>query len=393
MNILIMTRTLTSGGAEKTAANLATILSKNNHQVYIAVFDMNNKTYDTIANIIDLSLYLNEKKRNPVIWYLKGIHRIKKVKRDYNVDVTISFLNEPDLINVLSPKGDVRVVSVRNYRSRLIKNKIQFIRDKYVFSKSDYIVSLSKGVKKDLIDYFGIIERKVFVIYNPCDVEGILRRAIESPNICFAEADPIIVTLGRLTEQKGQWHLIRAFSDVVKKIPNVKLLILGQGELKGYLEELIEGYNLSSSVILCGYLANPYSILKRGRLFVFSSLFEGLGNVLLEAMACGLPIISTDCPTGPREILEPDMNMNEEIKTVRYCKYGVLTPVCDGKRYTCDDSLTYEEKQISNAIIEILLNNELLIEYGEKSKKRVEDFSNETIAFQWENILKSKIGI
>ena len=95
--------------------------------------------------------------------------------------------------------------------------------------------------------------------------------------------------MGRLTRPKGQWHLIRALSYVKKEIEDVKLLILGQGELKGYLKELVDKLDLRNNVEFLGYQRNPFKYIASSDLFVFSSLYEGFGNVLVEAMACGVP--------------------------------------------------------------------------------------------------------
>ena len=114
----------------------------------------------------------------------------------------------------------------------------------------------------------------------------------------------MVINIGRLTYQKAQVHLIRAFKRVVNEIPSSKLVILGQGELKKELDNEIINCNLQNNVFMLGFQENPYIYLKKSSVFVLSSLYEGMSNALLEAMYCVLPIIATDCKTGTKKILK-----------------------------------------------------------------------------------------
>ena len=146
------------------------------------------------------------------------------------------------------------------------------------------------------------------------------------------------MTAGRLVDQKGQWHLIRAFSRVINKMPDAKLLILGQGGNKDYLESLIKDYKLEDSIKLLGYKSNPYIYMVRSDIFAFSSVYEGLGNILVECMACGLPVVSADYKYGAKELLAPDMDLKTEIHEVTYGEYGILVPEMDDKKYEANAS-------------------------------------------------------
>ncbi len=389
MNIMIITRLLTSGGAERVAANLASELSKK-YNTILVVFDGHNPTYSCEAKIIDLHLPMQGNVFRKVRWYLKAIHEIKRIKKEYKITHSISFLNEPDLINILTPVGKC-IVSVRSHRSRANKNRITFIKDKYVFGKADKIVALSQGVKQDLVQNYNIPSFKVDVIYNACDYNQIQNKMQEKPEDAFLEklSGYDVINAGRLVDEKGQWHLIRSFTRVISKIPEAKLFILGQGPHEAYLRKLIELFDLEKNVFLMGYKTNPYAYLNKSTLYVFSSVREGFGNILLEAMACNLPIISSDCLYGPRELLEPGSSYDDIcIDKGIDAKYGILIPICDGKKYL-EETLTKEEIIMADQIIRVLKSKEEIEKYRSLSSKRIKDFSTDVITNQWEKTLNS----
>jgi len=133
------------------------------------------------------------------------------------------------------------------------------------------------------------------------------------------------INLGRLNRQKGQWFLIRSFRQVVDKYNNARLFILGEGDLKDELENLIHELNLDENIFILGRQENVFPFLLNSHCFILSSLWEGLPMALIEALSLNLPIISTDCRTGPREILCPELDLNEEIDYPYLGEYAILS--------------------------------------------------------------------
>ncbi|MBT2701020.1 glycosyltransferase [Bacillus sp. ISL-40] len=389
--ILVISKTLTSGGAERVAANLATQLNRGNDKAWLLVLDGSVATYSSEAPIIDLQMPWASTTIGKIKWYLKVTRLIAKYKRDLKITHAISFLSEPDLLNVFTKFYGKAIVSVRNNRSSLNRSVFNKKKDQFIFNSAERIVSLSQGAKEDLIDFYGTDANKIDVIYNTCDTERIEKQANLKPENGIDEefvTGKTVITAGRLTGQKGHWNLIRAFQYVVKKVPSAKLLILGQGEEEVYLAKLITDLGMADNIKLIGYHKNPYYYLAKSDLFVFSSNFEGFGNILLEAMACGLPIVSTDCMVGPRELLAPGTSYKERVKdSALKAENGILVPVCDGTRYRAEDPITKEERIMADAIVEMLTDEELKERYRSRSNIRIQDFTDEKITEEWIKVL------
>jgi glycosyltransferase involved in cell wall biosynthesis len=180
---------------------------------------------------------------------------------------------------------------------------------------ADGIVAVSTGVADDLARTTNLPRERIQVIYNPIVTPDLFhksRASLDHP--WFQEGEiPVFLAVGRLTAQKGFDVLVRAFAQV-RKNRMARLVILGEGDERPALEVLVKEYNLEQDVEMPGFLPNPYAYMARASTFVLSSRWEGLPTVLVEALSLGTPIVSTDCPSGPREIL-----MNG--------KYGQLVPM------------------------------------------------------------------
>lgn len=387
--IAIIISKLNGGGAERCAANLSIELNKR-FNVILVTFDGSNIKYPYDGKLIDLRIPKSNNFLSRIVNVIRRILKVHKIKKKYNVKVSISFLDGPNLVNALSRYKEKNIVSIRNMLSSEPMNLLR----KRIIKLSSYItdktVCLSRMVYQDMNENFDIPLDKLCVIYNHVDRYVLEQQSLNNITPCVLDDNNFyIVTMGRLTVQKGQWHLIRAFKKISKVFPNVYLIIIGEGELKSKLKDLAINLGLSDRIIFTGYIDSPHYLLDYAEVFVFPSIYEGLGNVLLEALSFNLPVVSTDCVAGPREILAPELDLSIRIDDIYYGEYGVLVPPLDYNNFESITDLTYTENLFADAVIELIENQNLRKRYVKNSSRVIEKFSKENIIKEWEILIKS----
>lgn len=198
-----------------------------------------------------------------------------------------------------------------------IKTRLMYLFGGYFYRWADDVVAVSKGVSDGIARITGMSPSCIRVIYNPVIMPDFFDQAKKPLNHPWftASSPPVILGAGYLYPWKDFATLIKAFA-IVRAHRLARLVIIGEGEGRHMLETLVHDLKLDNDVALIGFVDNPYAYMKRSRVFVLSSIREGLPTVLIEAMACGTPVVSTDCPSGPAEILEGG-------------RYGKLVPVGD----------------------------------------------------------------
>lgn len=382
--ILILITSLGEGGAERVASELSLNLSPNIQRIIVIL--KNDISYPT--NKPPLCMNFNFKNRKLTYRIMRNIYAIikyRKLIKKYKPNISLSLLTFNNFINIISNIGNKNtkvIISIHNALSmsysNSLKDRFWKFLIKILYNKSDLVIAVSRGVREELIRDFKIFPDKIKMIYNPVDIEKIKHLAEEEVNDEFFNGElPIIINMGRLTKQKGQWHLIRCFSNV-RKIIQCKLVIRGNGELKPYLEKLVRDLDLTNDVKFLGWQDNPFKYISKASIFVSSSLWEGLHYALIEAMVCGCPVISTDCNYGPSEILDNG-------------KFGILIPSMDGKFYEGSDPLTPEEYYLANQIIRLLEDDGLRMRYSEKARKRANDFDKKIVK-EYDNIMQQLIS-
>jgi glycosyltransferase involved in cell wall biosynthesis len=214
----------------------------------------------------------------------------------------------------------------------------------------------------DLSASFSIKKEKCRVIYNPVNLQKIAILSMEAVDHPWLNDEiPVIAACGRLTVQKNYFLLLRTLRLVLKEI-HVRLIILGEGDERQMLESYTEELGIQSNVAFLGFQSNPFKYIAHSTVFVLSSSWEGFSLVLVEAMACGVPVISTDCPSGPNEIITDGVN-------------GILVPVSD-------------EKALSDAILRLIRDEALRKQLAENGRKRAEDFRIEKIIKEYEGLFE-----
>lgn len=171
----------------------------------------------------------------------------------------------------------------------------------YTYARVEKVIGVSTGVTEDLRNALRLPAEKLITIYNPIVTQRLIEKSWE--NVDAIPSGPMVLAVGRLTKQKDYPTLLRAFRRLSPS-GGTRLVILGDGELRDDLTQMVQHLGLAERVLLPGFVENPYAWMRKADLFVLSSAWEGLPTVLVEAIACGAPVVSTDCPSGPSEILE-----------------------------------------------------------------------------------------
>ena len=371
-NILVFVSQLCNGGAERVAANLCDELSKKYRVILVTYTKSTKNDYSCGVERIVI-----DEKKSRFFKYNYVVRNLRKIKKKYHITHSISFCSKANYLNVMSKVYDKTIISIRSYLKYSEVDKQYYRLNKVAGKYCDLEVVVSRQLIKEQVEEYKSSKDKIEVIHNFVDKEKIDKCLKEKNNINISKNT--IINVGRLSNQKGQRYLIRAMSLVVKKVPDVELVILGKGELEGELKKEIKELHLDKYVKLLGHKSNPYIYMKQASCFVLSSFFEGMPNVILEAMYIGLPIISTDCISGVREIIAPKTDINYRNKNVTKEEFGILVPIMKE-----DKAIDY----LANAIIEMLQDKELNDYYRKQSRKRIKDFLKDEKMKEWLNIVK-----
>lgn len=393
MRLLFIISSLHAGGAQRVLSNLVTNLPEN-WDIDILINSAEKLTYSYRGNLIDLKIKLPSDLNNIFYQFKVFVRRfsaLRKLKKERSYTACISFLESANIVNVLTGNKYCKtILTVHNCLSqdksftyKCINSVIRFFHN-----HADCVVAVSKGVEYDLIKNLGVRKDIVTTIWNGFPLEEIKKRAGLRSERQLGKNQFTYITVGRCEQQKSQWHLVRAFAHLAKKYDDCRLVVLGEGVLMPYLEQLISAYKIEDSVSLKGFIDNPFAELINADAFVLPSLWEGLPSVIIEAMACSLPVIATDFRSGAREILAPDTDVSFEQKTnIELAQYGILTPVCSGTKHSAEVPLEQQEELLLDAM-ELMYSDEALrTRYCEASASRALDFSIEKCVEEWERLL------
>lgn len=308
MKITLISATLCVGGAEHIIVNLANGLNRLGYEIDVVLVRRKGFYLDSLdkgVQVIDLS------KRHSIFALFPLIRYLQKAKPS-SVFAIQGHINALAVTARLLARLKFRLVicesttvSVNNKYQGSIMQTILSIVYPSILKMADLVIALSKGTSDDLIANYKISPHHIRVIFNPLDITRLVSLAsnpVSQPSIS-PQNGPIIMALGRLNQAKDLPTLIHAFAKVREYVP-AHLLIVGEGEERESIENLVLSLNLSNHVTMPGFVENPFAYLKQSSVYVLSSRYEGLPTTLLEALTLGTPSVATDCPSGPREILE-----------------------------------------------------------------------------------------
>jgi N-acetylgalactosamine-N,N'-diacetylbacillosaminyl-diphospho-undecaprenol 4-alpha-N-acetylgalactosaminyltransferase len=368
----ILVNDLDSGGAERVVSVLLDMLKD---RYDITLFLMHNILFYDISDEIKIVILGNSHPKESGVKKLFKLPYLAWIYRNLNrdADISISFLTRPCYITIIAKIMGMRAKVVINERAMPtlyyqygLHGKINRFLIKKLYNRADIVVGNSRGNTIDLEKNFNI--RDTRVINNLFDIEKIDRLSQEKQTLC--NNGYIFITIGRLDEGKNHILLLHAIREV-----DARLYIIGDGKLSSYLEEQIEEMDLSKKVTLLGRRKNPYRYISKADCFLFASNHEGFPNVLVEALACRLPVISTDCQSGPREILAPSTDVTFQIKEdIELAEYGILTP-------------TNNIESMVKAMKQIQKSRELQENYRNKSIMRAMEFDKDKIIDEFIKIL------
>jgi glycosyltransferase involved in cell wall biosynthesis len=359
------------GGAERVTLNLLQHLNRSVFSPTLAVLGPPQDSTPILSPDIPIKILGKRHVRQAII----PLSRLIRSEKPHIVYSAKTHVNTAVLLAGLMSGGSARVVisehihlstqSRNEPRSKMLKVLLTLLLARSLYKRADRVVCVSNESALDLQTKLKLPPHKLAVIYNPIVDDALLAAAAEALDHSYfikRKDKPVILAVGRLTKQKGFPHLLEAFRLVRDEIP-ARLAIIGEGEDYDQLVALAGELSLQEDVAFLGFQPNPYKFMAHADAFILSSLWEGLPTVLVEAMACGAPVVSTRCPSGPEEIISDGVD-------------GLLVPPADAKA-------------LAKAILGLLKDKESAGKMARAGKKRAEDFRVEKAVGQYEELFKS----
>lgn len=389
MNIGLLIYDLRSGGAERVLCKWSELLSEN-HNVFLYTYDGTSKpeyTFKGKLYVIDAPSKGKNKIKQLKTLYSRYFLLKKQLKRD-RIDLLISFCstaNFPTMFQKIT-----RIASIRLYKEYFSYRSIYRFMIKHTDTK---LVVQTARLRNDILKDVGQkYESKIEVIANPLDVQSIREKTKEIPDDTFLErinGKKVVCFTASYKTSKNHWNLIKSFAILHKeKKDTVLLLVGGDGELEEKIHKMVEDSDLKSSIIFVGKTKNPFMYEKYADVFVLPSLTEGIPNVLIEAMAVGLPVISTDCPSGPREILCKDYDFSAVTTGSEDADYGVLVQPFDETIDFSMNNISEQNVFLANEMKKMIFDSERNAYYRKQSLIRSSEYDLDEYKMKLQHLIE-----
>lgn len=379
------------GGQEAFVSRLSAMLCEK-YEVYIVLLNGEVINYPVSGTVLDMGIKAQH--TSSFIQKIKGTlsrcHHLRRFLRQYQPIACVSFGMGPNLINLMCRQRGTRVLpSIRGYATA--EHMVTSLLSKLLFHRADEVICVSRGIEALLQERMPAIAEKTVVLYNGYDCVQISLHAHEElPEGYDDGKTPKLVSVGTCRPEKGYWHLIKAVSLLRKDYPDIQLTIVGADhpDNKASLQALTRRLGLEDTVRFADFCSNPHAYTAHADVYVLSSVREGFPNALVEAMACGIPVVAADCLTGPREILS-EKPYETVAKEIEEAEYGILVPrLTQTPDYST--KILPEEEVLAQAIDRYLKDPALRAAYGAKAAARAQEFSYETCAQRISAILEGK---
>lgn len=359
--VTLFINSLTSGGAERVLSVIVTELVAQNIEVNLLCIEKDNAyVLPKEVQITYLSNLTNHDSSLKKLLYLPYLAlKLKRYIKENQTTLVQSHIYRANFTNILAKlfgaKHQVQVVevtSINNLKDGSFSKKINFVLIKLLYKYADLVVFKAQRMKEEFLKNIPKI-KKYTVINNPYDIQNISSLAEEKvEDFEFHQDKQYIVSVGRLSSEKRFITLVKVLKELDN---NIELILIGEGEEESNLKAYTYENKLEKRIHLLGKKENPFKYIKHSNLFVLASEGEGFPNVMVEAMICETPVISTDCISGPREILAPNTDINFQLQTgIELAHNGILYPVDNEESLklaieTMLNDKVQQEKYIANA--------------------------------------------